>query len=101
MTHEDKKGKFLLPDDENRPSGTSTPVFTWSPLPPRKHFNIPKNKKTENSSKCESSVKLYPNCDVKVWLRSCEKEIIEPIEGELTGKVLHPKINQNHIISTK
>lgn len=29
--------------------------------------------------------KLYPNCDPSVWLRSCEQEIDDPIEGELTG----------------
>lgn len=28
----------------------------------------------------------YPNCDVNVWLRSCEEEIKEPIEGKITGK---------------
>lgn len=30
---------------------------------------------------------LYPNCDVNVWLRSCEKEIIEPINGILSGSI--------------
>lgn len=29
----------------------------------------------------------YPNCDVEVWLRSCEKEIIEPVEGIVTGEI--------------
>lgn len=28
---------------------------------------------------------LYPKCDVNVWLRSCEKEIIDPIQGVTTG----------------
>lgn len=27
----------------------------------------------------------YPNCDVNVWLRSCEQEIIEPVEGVVSG----------------
>jgi hypothetical protein len=30
---------------------------------------------------------LYPNCDVNVWLRSCEQEIIEPVRGEASGKI--------------
>lgn len=30
---------------------------------------------------------LYPNCDVNVWLRSCEEEIIEPIDGVITGVI--------------
>ncbi|XP_075974072.1 neither inactivation nor afterpotential B [Anticarsia gemmatalis] len=31
--------------------------------------------------------KLYPNCDASVWLRSCEEEVSEPLEGELEGEV--------------
>uniref|UniRef100_A0A182JI63 Uncharacterized protein n=1 Tax=Anopheles atroparvus TaxID=41427 RepID=A0A182JI63_ANOAO len=30
---------------------------------------------------------MYPNCDVNVWLRSCEQEIVEPIEGIIQGTV--------------
>lgn len=29
----------------------------------------------------------YPNCDVEVWLRSCEQEIINPIEGVVSGNI--------------
>lgn len=29
----------------------------------------------------------YPNCDINVWLRSCEHEIVEPIEGVLIGEI--------------
>lgn len=29
----------------------------------------------------------YPNCDVNVWLRSCEHEIIEPMNGTLSGSI--------------
>lgn len=29
----------------------------------------------------------YPNCDVNVWLRSCEQEIIEPIDGLVSGEI--------------
>ncbi|KAH9629703.1 hypothetical protein HF086_001516 [Spodoptera exigua] len=31
--------------------------------------------------------KLYPNCDATVWLRSCEEEVSEPLEGVTTGEV--------------
>ncbi|KAJ8721669.1 hypothetical protein PYW07_002444 [Mythimna separata] len=30
--------------------------------------------------------KLYPNCDATVWLRSCEEEVEEPLEGRMTGE---------------
>lgn len=32
--------------------------------------------------------KLYPNCDSSVWLRSCEEEVDEPLEGKITGRFL-------------
>lgn len=35
----------------------------------------------------EKRENCYPNCDVNVWLRSCEKEIIEPVEGVLSGEI--------------
>ncbi|XP_063893598.1 carotenoid isomerooxygenase [Helicoverpa armigera] len=31
--------------------------------------------------------KLYPNCDASVWLRSCEEEVSEPLEGTTTGEL--------------
>lgn len=31
--------------------------------------------------------KLYPNCDGDIWLRSCEKEIIEPLDGTVKGVI--------------
>ncbi|KAJ0175416.1 hypothetical protein K1T71_008575 [Dendrolimus kikuchii] len=34
---------------------------------------------------CEE--KLYPNCDSGVWLRSCEEEVTEPLEGIITGSL--------------
>lgn len=40
-----------------------------------------------NRLKCAPQENCYPNCDVNVWLRSCEKEIIEPIEGCMTGQI--------------
>ncbi|CAH0714171.1 unnamed protein product, partial [Brenthis ino] len=35
----------------------------------------------------ESKVKYYPNCDGNVWLRSCDVEAIEPIDGNITGEL--------------
>lgn len=37
----------------------------------------------------EFQKKLYPNCDSSVWLRSCEEEIDEPLEGKITGTYLN------------
>ncbi|KAI8422526.1 hypothetical protein MSG28_006333 [Choristoneura fumiferana] len=34
-----------------------------------------------------SEDKLYPNCDSSIWLRSCEKEVTEPLEGDVTGEI--------------
>lgn len=31
--------------------------------------------------------KLYPNCDITVWLRSCEEEITTPIVGATRGTI--------------
>lgn len=35
----------------------------------------------------DKNTKLYPNCDVSVWLRSCEKEILKPIHGKVRGEI--------------
>lgn len=35
----------------------------------------------------DKNVKLYPKCDCSVWLRSCNKEVIEPIEGTIHGTI--------------
>lgn len=35
----------------------------------------------------DKNLKLYPKCDCSVWLRSCEKEIIKPIEGTIHGQI--------------
>ncbi|XP_037298340.1 carotenoid isomerooxygenase isoform X2 [Manduca sexta] len=35
----------------------------------------------------DSEVKLYPNCDSTVWLRSCEEEIVQPQEGRVSGEI--------------
>lgn len=30
---------------------------------------------------------LYPNCDMTIWLRSCDKEVLTPVEGTVTGDI--------------
>ncbi|XP_013185217.1 carotenoid isomerooxygenase [Amyelois transitella] len=35
----------------------------------------------------QTEKKLYPNCDANVWLRSCEEEVTEPLEGKITGEI--------------
>jgi carotenoid isomerooxygenase len=39
---------------------------------------------TEDEKKFDN---LYPNCDVNVWLRTCEYEIVMPIRGEISGEI--------------
>lgn len=29
----------------------------------------------------------YPNCDLYIWLRSCDEETINPLEGIITGEI--------------
>jgi hypothetical protein len=40
-----------------------------------------------NASQQQPKENCYPNCDVNVWLRSCEQEIIEPVEGVVSGEI--------------
>ena len=42
--------------------------------------------KIDNGGKAEGG-NYFPNCDSNVWMRSCEKEVIEPISGKITGKI--------------
>ncbi|XP_068632686.1 carotenoid isomerooxygenase [Battus philenor] len=35
----------------------------------------------------EGNEMLYPNCNSTVWLRSCEKEVSEPLSGKVTGEI--------------
>ncbi|GAB0096141.1 Carotenoid isomerooxygenase [Sergentomyia squamirostris] len=48
---------------------------------------ISDSKDNENRSKVYSGEDLYPNCDASIWTRSCVKELVEPIEGEMTGNI--------------
>lgn len=35
----------------------------------------------------DKKVQLYSKCDCSVWLRSCEKEILNPIYGKVSGVI--------------
>lgn len=56
-------------------------------------YFTPKLQKDINNN-CETKFKnvseeinYYPNCDTSVWMRSCEKEVVEPIFGKTTGEI--------------
>ena len=36
--------------------------------------------------KVEAGQDLYPRCDASVWLRSCSQEIVDPLDGKVTGE---------------
>lgn len=42
---------------------------------------------TDRKFKVSIDTELYPDCDVSVWLRSCEEEIVTPIAGEVEGHI--------------
>ncbi|KAJ3644922.1 hypothetical protein Zmor_022620 [Zophobas morio] len=39
------------------------------------------------AKKTPNDPNYYPNCDANVWLRSCERELVEPIKGTITGTI--------------
>ncbi|XP_033366327.1 carotenoid isomerooxygenase isoform X1 [Bombus vosnesenskii] len=43
--------------------------------------------KTSENELEEEKTNYFPNCDASVWMRSCKKEVIEPIIGEVIGKI--------------
>ncbi|KAJ8679360.1 hypothetical protein QAD02_015147 [Eretmocerus hayati] len=63
--------------------------------PPQKYPKSGKMKKKTSRSSSGSScsvnesqpIDYYPNVDSTVWMRSCEQEIIEPINGKLLGQI--------------
>ena len=36
----------------------------------------------------EQKKKLYPKVDINVWFRSCEKELLNPLEGKVTKGII-------------
>ncbi|XP_034661018.1 carotenoid isomerooxygenase [Drosophila subobscura] len=39
------------------------------------------------AQRLDGSGRYYPNCSSDVWLRSCEREIVDPIEGHASGHI--------------
>lgn len=39
------------------------------------------------SEATEGAALLYPNCDLTIWLRTCEEEVITPLDGVTTGTI--------------
>jgi hypothetical protein len=46
-----------------------------------------KNINNHIESNNETKKKLYPNYDINIMLRSCEKEIIKPVQGIIKGEI--------------
>jgi hypothetical protein len=40
-----------------------------------------------NNIESNTTEQCNPKYDINVWLRSCEKEIIEPVEGVVIGEI--------------
>ncbi|KAK0180972.1 hypothetical protein PV327_003298 [Microctonus hyperodae] len=38
-------------------------------------------------NKISDNINYWPNIDLSIWLRSCDKEVIEPIKGNVTGNI--------------
>ena len=57
-----------------------------SSKPSSRRNSLPKDNQTAATGVATDN--LYPNCDVNVWLRSCEEEIVDPIEGVVSGNYL-------------
>ncbi|KAH8406990.1 hypothetical protein KR222_003339 [Zaprionus bogoriensis] len=39
------------------------------------------------TARLDGNGRYYPNCASDVWLRSCEREIVAPIEGHVSGQI--------------
>lgn len=50
-------------------------------------FNFSTSELDQTCSLSSREPMAYPNCDLAIWLRTCEKEIIEPLNGVTTGIV--------------
>lgn len=57
------------------------------PSCPVHHHNECGNNFRGKEFQSEDKKNLFPNCDVTIWLRSCEKEVTEPIQGVITGTI--------------
>ncbi|XP_043471150.1 carotenoid isomerooxygenase isoform X3 [Leptopilina heterotoma] len=53
----------------------------------KKKNHVAEGRKKLKTNESNESVNLYPNCDGSIWTRSCEREIIEPIFGKVSGNI--------------
>lgn len=42
-------------------------------------------KQASEGQTCGQPLLAYPNCDLAIWLRTCEKEVVEPLDGVTSG----------------
>ncbi|XP_063218959.1 carotenoid isomerooxygenase isoform X2 [Bacillus rossius redtenbacheri] len=49
--------------------------------------NLVNNKSCGPGGEVNKGKKLYPKCDTSIWLRSCSQEVVQPLEGKLSGQV--------------
>ncbi|XP_043471149.1 carotenoid isomerooxygenase isoform X2 [Leptopilina heterotoma] len=64
---------------------TSTKTI-WE-FPTSNENHVAEGRKKLKTNESNESVNLYPNCDGSIWTRSCEREIIEPIFGKVSGNI--------------
>lgn len=60
-------------------------IWNWNSLDMIKNRKYLTNRKFDLAQ--NKHAKLYPNCDVSVWTRSCEEEITTPIVGKMRGTI--------------
>ncbi|TDG48175.1 hypothetical protein AWZ03_005350 [Drosophila navojoa] len=49
--------------------------------------NYDEQRADPEATRLDGNGRYYPNCASDVWLRSCEREIVEPIEGHASGHI--------------
>ncbi|KAH8388452.1 hypothetical protein KR093_006574 [Drosophila rubida] len=55
----------------------------------RDFFAVKYDERRDNpeATRLDGNGRYYPNCSSDVWLRSCEREIVDPIEGHHSGHI--------------
>jgi hypothetical protein len=67
--------RFFLSDDSEEENGQAKGIGS-----------IYSDRDANLLKKLDAGEDLYPFCDASVWLRSCSQEVVEPLEGRVTGK---------------
>ncbi|XP_030562908.1 carotenoid isomerooxygenase [Drosophila novamexicana] len=49
--------------------------------------NYDEQRADPEAQRLDGNGRYYPNCSSDVWLRSCEREILEPLEGHASGHI--------------